>query len=324
MPVPTGDDAVERYQTQVPFLRSNFEKALTEVRRDYERREQLFTNRYQAAVVRLAEEEVGKRAEIATKSLKDAIDGGWRPAEDELRNTYIACFNPNHYEKDSRSDIEAAISEFTDKLGRPITPEVQKQYGLQIGHAQVNATERSLAELKMYLRGKGPTTKVAEVNAVASKSGIDVKETPATQQVFISHGRDDYAKGAVERFIYDVGLKPIVLEDEPNVGMTVIEKYEKHAAAAYGIAILSPDDVGCLKDHAPDALMARARQNVIFELGYMFARIGRNRVAVLLPDLSVEKPSNIEGIVWIAFDSGGGWKPKLRKELLAAGFQLRD
>ena len=329
MPVPSGEDAVERYQTQVPSLRADFEHRLLAIRREHEHRGDLLTDRYRQAVIRAAEEETRKRGELATASLKEAIDGGWRPAEDELRNTWVACFNPNHYEKDSRTDIEWAINEFTDRVGKPITSDIQKQYGLHIGKTQVNVAEKSFAELKMYLRTKGPTTKAPEVRVDTPKVTTDVKEPGATegtasQEVFITHGRDKYPKDAVERFIYDVGLKPIVLEDVPNAGLTIIEKYEKHANTAYGIAILSPDDLGCLKDLAPDRLQPRARQNVIFELGYMFAKIGRNRVAVILPDALLEKPSNIEGIVWIAFDTGESWKGKLRKELVEAGFKIRD
>ena len=55
------------------------------------------------------------------------------------------------------------------------------------------------------------------------------------------------------------------------------------------------------------ATRARGRQNVIFEMGYFYALIGRDRVSVLLrPD--VEKPSDVDGIAYKTFDDDRAWK----------------
>ncbi len=65
----------------------------------------------------------------------------------------------------------------------------------------------------------------------------------------------------------------------------------------------------------------RGRPNVIFELGFFFGKLGRHRVAVLL-DPNVEKPSDIEGLVYIWLDSGGVWKRALARELESAGIAV--
>lgn len=58
----------------------------------------------------------------------------------------------------------------------------------------------------------------------------------------------------------------------------------------------------------------RARQNVVFELGYFLGRLGRRsgRTILLLRD-DVELPSDIRGILYIRFDNG----------ILAAGEEIR-
>ncbi|WP_434811706.1 TIR domain-containing protein [Microbacterium sp. bgisy189] len=58
----------------------------------------------------------------------------------------------------------------------------------------------------------------------------------------------------------------------------------------------------------------RARQNVVFELGFFIGLIGRSRVAVLY-DEGVELPSDITGLVYIPLDSAGAWKGKLAAEM---------
>src|SRR5436190_23965617 len=81
---------------------------------------------------------------------------------------------------------------------------------------------------------------------------------------------------------------------------------------------MTGDDVGRRLTEQPDKDQPRARQNVVLELGYFVGRLGRDRVAAIRePD--VEKPSDWDGVVYIEFDSGGGWKSKLANELTAAG-----
>jgi predicted nucleotide-binding protein len=138
--------------------------------------------------------------------------------------------------------------------------------------------------------------------------------------IFVVHGRNDAMLHYVVRVIQDsTGRKPTVLREQPNAGRTILEKFEEHAAvAAYAVVLLTADDEGGL---AGDTAHARARQNVIFELGFFFAQLGRKRVAVLVHQ-GVEKPSDIDGLVYIDLDSGGAWKHTLAKELAAVGISV--
>jgi predicted nucleotide-binding protein len=194
-----------------------------------------------------------------------------------------------------------------------------------ISHA-VEERRDALASVEADVRGRANAELELFAESLPRKEHTRevVAESPVSSKVFITHGRDKPMRDAVVNFIHSLQLQPIVLEDEPSGGLTIIEKYEKHAQVGYGVAILSPDDVGCLRGKAPGGLTPRARQNVIFELGYMFARITRHRVAVLLTDPNIERPTNIEGIVWIHLDAGEGWTHKLRKEFREAGLPLKD
>ena len=83
------------------------------------------------------------------------------------------------------------------------------------------------------------------------------------------------------------------------------------------MVLLTPDDEGGLK-HS-DAMRLRARQNVIFELGFFIGRLGRNRVCALTKG-DVEIPSDYSGVVYIQMD--GGWKLDLVRELKGAGYDV--
>ena len=64
------------------------------------------------------------------------------------------------------------------------------------------------------------------------------------------------------------------MNEQPNQGLTIIEKIEQYSDVGFAIVLLTPDDVGGLKDK-PEELQPRARQNVIFELGYFMAKLGK-------------------------------------------------
>jgi predicted nucleotide-binding protein len=82
--------------------------------------------------------------------------------------------------------------------------------------------------------------------------------------------------------------------------------------------LLTGDDVGGL---SPDTLEPRARQNVVFEFGFFFGALGRNRVAVLHEE-GVELPSDVHGIVYIPLDEAGAWKMLLARELKGASLDV--
>jgi predicted nucleotide-binding protein len=80
--------------------------------------------------------------------------------------------------------------------------------------------------------------------------------------------------------------------------------------------LLTPDDIGSAANK-PSDLKARARQNVIMELGYFMGRLGRFRVCALHKG-SVELPSDYQGVLYIELDPAGAWKAKLAQEFVQA------
>lgn len=142
--------------------------------------------------------------------------------------------------------------------------------------------------------------------------------------VFIVHGHDDAMRHEIRRFLEQLGLSAVVLQDLPNEGLTVLEKLERHAKRSkFAIVLLSPDDRGHSKRDGADKAKDRARQNVVLELGLMYGLLGRSQVAVLIQG-DLEEPSDIRGLVYIAYDpkhaEAAQWK--LARELKRAGFSI--
>ncbi len=134
------------------------------------------------------------------------------------------------------------------------------------------------------------------------------------RKVFISHGHDDVAKKDVTRFVEALNFRPVVLSDLSQPGHTVIELLEACSNVGYAIIVLSPDDVGGRQDTTQE-LQSRARQNVIFEMGYFVAKLGRQNVFVLHKG-GVEMPSNYKGVRHIKMDFKGEWENQLKEGMI--------
>ena len=139
------------------------------------------------------------------------------------------------------------------------------------------------------------------------------------RKVFISYGHDEEAKTTVAKFVENLGLKVTVLDEQPSNDLTVIENLEKYVNdTGFAIALLTPDDVGALKDEADRQLNPRAPQNVIFELGYFLAKLKPNQVCLLYKE-GVELPSDIRDVAYVPMDSTDDWQLKLGQGLQDAG-----
>lgn len=149
-----------------------------------------------------------------------------------------------------------------------------------------------------------------------SKPAVAPIDREASNKIFIVHGHDGELKQEVARIISDLGLKPIILHEQPNGGKTIIEKFERDSDVGFAVILFSPDDVG-----GPNGgeMKSRARQNVVLELGYFIGKLGRDRVCVVSRG-TIEKPSDIHGVVWIDYNSN--WKVDLGKELKHANYKV--
>lgn len=139
----------------------------------------------------------------------------------------------------------------------------------------------------------------------------EVQTAYDNKKVFIVHGHDHQLLDEVKLLLFQIGLKPIVLMDEVNAGRTIIEKLEDATDVGFAIVLYTACDEGRKK--GSPSLRDRARQNVIFEHGYLCAKLGRNRVVALNND-DIEVPSDLAGVLYIPHSSPD-WKMNLMREM---------
>lgn len=207
--------------------------------------------------------------------------------------------------------IDDILNKAISKLSSP--PEITYEYviykGVSILLIEVEKSkDKIFFEDKFYLNENNKTIKCEEVRE------MDMKK------IFIVHGHDGEAKSEVARFIEKNDLEAIILHEQASRGQTIIEKIESNTNVGFAIVLYTPCDEG--KSISDTELQYRARQNVVFEHGYLIGKLGRMKVCALVKG-KVEKPNDISGVVYIDMDSRGAWKMELVKEMQEQGYDVK-
>lgn len=156
-----------------------------------------------------------------------------------------------------------------------------------------------------------------KVSSTAAMSKADVAKK---KRVFVVHGHDTNVRNEVELFVRSIEYEPIILCKRADMGDTIIEKIEREAKdVCYAIVIYTSCDLG--KDKNDADLKPRARQNVVFEHGFMCAHLGRSHVCALLEE-GVEQPGDLKGVVYKPLDAAGAWKYQIADEMKAVGLEV--
>jgi len=150
-------------------------------------------------------------------------------------------------------------------------------------------------------------------------SSTQASKGSGDRRVFVVHGRDEEMKAVVARFLTDLDLEPVILHEQANKGRTIVEKVEQETNVAFAVVLLSPDDEGRQRGTEGE-LQHRARQNVVLELGFLIGKLGRDKVSTIMRG-NIEPPSDIDGIVYISYDTGE-WKMELVRELKDSGLSV--
>lgn len=161
---------------------------------------------------------------------------------------------------------------------------------------------------------------VDDTSSVKIKSTFNKKKKLIkTNKIFIVHGHNEEMKLAVARLLERNKQKPIILHEMHNNGKTIIEKFEKHSNVKAAIILISGDD----KFTYNKKTIYRARQNVIFEMGFFIGKLGRENVIALYENSKkIEMLSDYNGVLYIEYDKNNNWILQICKELKNIGVEI--
>lgn len=244
---------------------------------------------------------ISKRWGPEVKAIETAID-----------ETLVAVFGPDTVEY-MRYKRAADLDHGPVILGKLASPREAQGYVAE-------GKRGSIALLRQAVRGLeeeiAEQTQMAQPTMMPAASNL----TRDLSKVFLVHGHDGEMREAVARFISEkLALEPVILHEKPNKGRTIITKFQEEASGVgFAVVLMAPDDVG--KGPTDADLKPRARQNVVFELGFFIGALGPDKVAAIIRG-DVERPSDFDGVVYISFENED-WRVKLGQELQAAGYEI--
>jgi len=182
------------------------------------------------------------------------------------------------------------------------------------------------------------------------------------KSIFIVHGHDTEKKDEVVRFLRELQLCPVILQDEPSRGKTIIEKVEFYISqTSFAIVLLTRDDFGLSKeDSNVDEIKNLVNQSNYDSLnhGGSISNIEKSQVFLLVAStlrmLKAITPRSRQNVIFelgltighlhrdnvcVLYEDGvelptdihglsyvslkGQWRENLLKELIAAGIECK-
>lgn len=168
---------------------------------------------------------------------------------------------------------------------------------------------------------KSHTTPAEIANYI--KNYFDTKKKRLLNNVFVVYGHNEGMRTDVTKYIKRLGIKSLdLMEYSPGGIRTIFDALNLCAnQIECAIILLSADDIVVNDRHEFQSY--RARQNVIFEMGFFSGVLGRDRIIVLYePNDKFEFPSDIIGIYYTAYSDNNKWKQELRSHLRKIGFEF--
>jgi len=186
--------------------------------------------------------------------------------------------------------------------------------------------QKLIEEIENYEDDFLPPPKEQEEKADAFKGRIPARKAKKVAQkitpgnkIFIVHGHDKANLYELRDLLEKrYKLECTIMMWKPGKGRTLIEKFEQEAQdSGFAFIIMTPDDL--VKIPGKEKEYGQARPNVIFEVGWFYGRLGRNRVCILFKK-GTKIHSDLDGISRIEFNESVTEKvPEIENELRAAG-----
>lgn len=207
--------------------------------------------------------------------------------------------------------VQSNIHETILEIFGENSPEFQENQFYRIQHGSTSMKDTDYDDHRKFEAGiphtitmlEGLISRLEEKKEDLSEEETDIAHKDPSlmskRNIFIVHGHDELNTLRLEKLLNDRWkLNPIVLRDEPGKGRTLIEKFEQEAQkVVYAFVLLTPDDIV----QVSEGKYSQARPNVIFELGWFYGKLGRDRVCILFKK-GTKIHSDLDGISRIEFE----------------------
>ncbi|MCS5694193.1 nucleotide-binding protein [Cyanobium sp. FGCU-6] len=143
------------------------------------------------------------------------------------------------------------------------------------------------------------------------------------KQVFIVHGRREKIREELVKFLGEMGIGSVVIQAKARTGGDLLSTIEDQINSCMaGFILLTPDDEGRLYEYGQQPRL-RARQNVIFEAGFLTALFRKTRRVCFVKEGDLEIPSDLNGLLMETY-TGNLDEERIRSVLVMWGMLAEE
>jgi len=223
-------------------------------------------------------------------------------------------------------------------LGRLLDPVKVRKVAIFWSYEEANLLDLPNNERVMSAKDKKYAVECLEKNKVKgayvcthkfiTKSQI-IQASPtasgsAKRRILVVSGADKKMQTALTAALTKLLLVPVVLREEPGNGRKIVERFAAdYSDVGLAVVLLSPDDCAYPVSVQASKRKTQPRRDVLFELGYLVGKMGKDRVLAFYREApGFEAGNDFEGINAFPFDEEGTWKHTLLRELVCNGYMV--
>ena len=182
--------------------------------------------------------------------------------------------------------------------------------------------ERSKIEQLESAIEKIKKTKLRELS-IPDLNDITSPGLKQTQPIFVAYGYNEAMKDEVVTTLQKLEFPVIVREKTAEEGKTFTTNFIEFHDIGFAVVVLSGDDFGYPKEHEAHQAKLRPRQQIVFELGFLAGKLGRDHVFVLHQDSkNFELPTAFFDVLYVPYRKMGEWQLQLLRQLKRAGYPV--
>ena len=225
-----------------------------------------------------------------------------------------------------QQDLDPVEEQILDELVSQLTQDIPAQDSSQIKDRPTEGTVEPLPaaevineKIEAFQHSLEQVTKFSDQMQKMDKApkfpSVDSKK------IFIVHGFEKTMLQPMTYTLATLGLE-LILSHERTSQETIAQKLSANPDVGFAIVLLTEDDIGYRKDQ-PDMAKLRAKQNVVYELGYLIGKLGRDRVFVLHHDeKNFELPTHCSELIYTPYDRLAHWQFDLVKRLKSCDYKV--
>lgn len=227
------------------------------------------------------------------KAVANALENEVTGRGERIRQNYPSD-EVGHYFDGTAAQMEILCEHLPELFADFQSIDTQPRVEMARGSDGIKPANRySRRQLEILLRN---IDQIFEIRANSELRSPSPMPAPV-RRVFISHGRSPDWREVQAYIEKDIGLPTLELAQEVNQGRTILAKlWEESGRCDSAVIVMTGEDLD-------DEGQARARENVIHEIGFFQGKYGLDRIC-LLHEEGVSTPSNIAGLVYAPFPKG--------------------